>query len=119
MLRPTKEDFQRWSGTGFAFFGTYLHPNPRWYKYVWQIWTPDLPLEGAEFFQHGPRYCTAHFHEVRERLSGVGVSGFIYNRQLPRQGLGKPFDLTHPRWAKREWAPAWEDDADPEWSGHK
>lgn len=47
------------------------------------------------------------------------ASGFIYNRQLPRRGLGKPFDLTHPRWANREWAPAWEDDPDPEWNGHK
>ena len=93
--------------------------DPRWYKYVWQIWTPDSPLEGPEFFQHGPRYCTARFHEAQVRLLGTGVSGFIYNRQLPRRGLGKPFDLTHARWANREWAPAWEDDPDPEWNGHK
>ncbi|AIS95995.1 hypothetical protein BTHA_1287 [Burkholderia thailandensis MSMB59] len=119
MLRPTKEDFQRWSGTGFAFFGTYLHPNPRWYKYIWQIWTPDSPLEGAEFFEHGPRYCTAQFHEMEKRMFEAGASGFIYNRQLPRRGLDKPFDLTHPRWANREWVLAWEDDPDPEWNGHK
>jgi len=119
MLRPTREDFHRWSGTGLAFFGTYLHPNPRLYKYIGHIWTPDSPLEGGEFFKHSARYCTAQFHEVQDRLLAAGASGFIYNRQLSRRGLGKPFDLTHPRWANREWAPDWEDDLDPEWNRHK
>ncbi|MEW9580675.1 hypothetical protein [Paraburkholderia sp. DGU8] len=119
MLRPTKEEFRRWGVTGLRFFGTYLHRNPRFYKYTWQIWTPDSPLEGSEFFEHGPRYSTAQFVEMEKRLFDAGASGFIYNRQLPRLGLGTPFDLTYPRWADREWALAWEDDPDAEWNGHK
>lgn len=119
MLRPTKEEFQRWRGTGLAFFGTYLHPNPKLYKYTWQIWTPDSPLEGSEFFEQGPRYSTAKYREIEKQMFNAGVSGFVYNRQLPRLGIGKPFDLTHPRWANRVWAPAWEDDPDPECDGHK
>lgn len=119
MLHPTREDFKRWDETGLAFFGTYLHPNPRMYKYIWQIWTPDSSLEGALFFQFGQKYSTAQFREIEAQMIAAGASGFIYNRKLPRRGLDQPFDLTHPRWANREFAPAWEDDPDPEWNGHK
>ncbi|GAB7521540.1 hypothetical protein [Paraburkholderia sp. 2C] len=119
MLQPTREDFARWGETGLAFFGTHLHPNPRLYKYIWQIWTPESPLEGAEFFVQGPRYSTALFQQIEKQINDAGLSGFIYNRRLPRLGPDKPFDLAHPRWANRVWAPAWDDDTDPEWNGHK
>ncbi|WP_244115161.1 hypothetical protein [Burkholderia contaminans] len=70
-------------------------------------------------FQFGLKYSTAQFHEIEAQMIAAGTSGFIYNRKLPRGGLDQPFDRTHPRWANREYAPAWEDDPDPEWNGHK
>ena len=119
MLMPTRETFERWGQKGLAFCGTYLHPNSRLYKYIWQVWTPNEPLEGAEFFERGPRYSTAAFREIERQLIEAGVSGFIYNSKLPRLGNDATFDPNHPRWKNRVWAPAWEDDPDPEWDGHK
>lgn len=119
MLLPTQENFRCWNGTGLTFFGTSLHPKARLYKYVWQIWTPDTVLEGDEFFKSGPRYCTAEFMDVQQRLIDADASGFVYNRQFPRRDSGLPIDPLHPRWVNCAWAPSWEDDGDPIWNGHK
>jgi hypothetical protein len=119
MLLPTRKNFERHSSDGLLYFSTGLHPNPRLYKYLWQIWTPDSPLEGEGFLLSGPLLSTARFVEIEQRMLTTGESGFVYNRRRVRKGLGSPFDLTHPRWKVREWAPSWEDDPDPEWNEHK
>ncbi|WP_341314540.1 hypothetical protein WN982_04275 [Paraburkholderia sp. IMGN_8] len=119
MLFPTRKSFERYSSDGLTYFSTGLHPNPRLFKYLWQIWTPDSPLEGEEFLRSGPLLSTGKFVEIEQQMLQARKSGFVYNRCRVRMGLGSPFNLDHPRWKVTEWAPSWDDDPDPVWNGYK
>jgi len=98
------------------------HPmgNPRHYKYVWQVFSPESPYEGDAFLEQAPRLCNAAFEQEVKRLVDAGMSCLVYGCRLPRRDPANPWDLGHPRWEGREFAPSWEEDTDPVVSGgHK
>lgn len=119
MIAPTRENWERFTPDGLASFAQRLHPQARFYKYLWQVWTPKSDFEGQDFFQFGPRFSTAQYVALRERMLQAGEPAWVYNQQLPRLGAGTPFDPEHPRWQGVVFAPAWDDDSDPVWQGHK
>ena len=99
-----------------------LHPlgNPRHYKYFWQVFSSASSYEGDEFFERAPRLCNAAFEEETDRLLSQGMSCLVYGFRLPRRDPASPWDHSHPRWIGREFAPSWDEDADPVVSGgHK
>lgn len=98
----------------------HLLGNPRHYKYFWQVFIADTPFEGDEFFERAPRLCNAAFEKETERLFSQGMSCLVYGFRLPRRDPASPWDLSHPRWTGREFAPSWDEDTDPAVSGgHK
>lgn len=119
MIKPTRENWERFTPNGLVSFAQRLHPQPRFYKYLWQVWTPTSESEGEDFFRFGPRFTTAQYVVLREGMLQAGEPGWVYNRQLLPLGAGTPFDPKHPRWQGVLFAPAWDDDSDPVWEGHK
>jgi len=43
----------------------------------------------------------------------------VFNKRMPRKGPESPFDLQSENWKECEWAPAFDEDTDPVWHGHK
>lgn len=120
MRLPTRESWERDRPDALWFCLGYLPSTPlRFYKYTWQIWTPDCELEGREFLRHAPRMSTAAFMARYKAMLNANLPGWIYRHDRPREGLGTPFDRSHPKWNNVESAPAWDDDLDPVWNGHK
>lgn len=93
------------------------HPNPRFYKCYWQIFHRGSAVEGPAFFGT-PTLCTHDAQILMRSLDQRGEGHLIYTYNLPRKG-NTPFDFQHPRWADVKQAPAFEDDCDPEWDGHR
>jgi hypothetical protein len=77
MMMPTRENWARRAPERLDFYGQYLHPNPRFYKYKWQVWTPDRELEGGAFFQSGPRLSTAQFMALQGEMRKAGKPGWV------------------------------------------
>lgn len=50
-------------------------------------------------------------------LRETGQPYMLYTEKLPR--LSGPFDANSKKWMSVEWAPALEDDPDPEYKGYK
>ncbi len=120
MLLPTNENWNRHKDNGLRFcLGGWPNSNPRFYKYSWQIWTPECGLEGADFFLRGDYMSTAHFVSVFEQMRRKQQPGWIYSRKRPRLGADTPFDINHPKWLDVEFAISWDEDLDPIWQGYK
>jgi hypothetical protein len=124
MKQPTIRNFERslFSDTWEVLYckGGTLHPNPRFYKHYWQVFTPQCGLEGDLFFEKAPMLCTHDFLKTLEELQAAGQSCMVYEWTRPRKDPNNPFDWNHPRWKDREVAPAWDDDTDPVTvGGHK
>jgi hypothetical protein len=94
-----------------------LHPNPRFYKYVWWVFSKYSTAEGQEFFSEANRLTTAAAMRLLERLKAENEPCVLYNARLPR--AGSIFDPTAEKWQSVEWAPAYEEDKDESWNGHK
>ena len=119
MISPNRAFFDRHEpGTGFSQ-ATHMNPNPRFFKYLWRIYTADSPWEGDDFFANAPWLCTHDAMRMIESLSKAGQSHIIYNCRLPRAGPDVPFDFESPRWKDYEVACAYDDDPDPVWNGFK
>ena len=94
-----------------------MHPNPRWWKYQWQVFHQSSK-EGREFFSTQKLSTHAAMNLIRELVEKE--EGYIlYNSRQPRNGKNTPFDLTHEKWASFTPALPYDDDDDPEWHGHK
>jgi hypothetical protein len=117
MMQPTVRNFERsmdseeWQA--LYCMGGRLHPNPRFYKHYWQIFTPACGWEGKEFFENSPLLCTHDFLVRMRELQAAGKSCMVYGWSRPRRDPRNPFDMNHPRWKDREFAPSWDDDTDP------
>ena len=96
-----------------------IHPNPRYYKYLWQIYTADSPWEEEAFFANTPPICTHDAMKMIEKLDEAGQQYIVYNYSLPRREPGAPFDFESARWRGHECACAYDDDLDPVWHGFK
>jgi hypothetical protein len=120
MRLPTRENWARECPDALSFCLGYLpRTPPTFYKYTWQIWTPDCELEGIEFLRYAPRMSTAVFMARYEEMVDSGSAGWIYRHDRPREGAGTPFDRSHAKWKAVEFAQSWDDDPDPIWNGHK
>jgi len=103
-------------------FAQGVHPNPRFYKYYWRVFHADSPFVGVNFFRQCERICTYEAMNLIKRLQEKGRGYIIYNVRFPRAGDDVPFDFTHNRWrgvGELIIAPQFDDDADPEYQGHK
>lgn len=87
--------------------------NPRFYKYCWRIFSIECSWEGEAFFKNAPVLCAADYEKEVARLLRQGLSCLVYGLKLPRRDPSNPWDMAHPKWATREFAPSWEDDTDP------
>lgn len=117
MLIPTYQALRKLNCS--ASYATPLHPSPALFKYLWRVFTHDSPIEGHEFWDHGPQLCTFACFEWLERLDAGDIPYLLYNSRRRRQFTGMPFDPSSERWINAEWAPALEDDSDPAWNGHR
>lgn len=118
-MRPFRESFDKLVGKGEQHWCHQLiHPNPKFYKHRFQIYTPDLPWEGSDFFLNAPRLGFAEFWTILDQYRTDERSCLIYVYKQPRKG-NTPFDPSSKKWSQVQFAPAWEDDADPVEDGHK
>lgn len=98
MRIPTRERWERDRPDALWFCLGYMPSTPpRFYKYTWQIWTPDCALEGREFLRHAPRMSTAAFMARYEAMLSANLPGWIYRHDRPREGPGTPFDRSPPK----------------------
>lgn len=104
---------------GHWSFGSPLHPNPKLYKSYWQVFTGDSMWEWHDFLKNCPYRSTSDCIHYLELLQQKTVSYIVYGRKRPRKHQGMPYDLRAEKWKNTQWAPALEDDVDPEWNGHK
>lgn len=136
---PTKAFFERGES---LWQGMLLHDNPRLFKYRWTIFTPVEAIENKPFHQAGteprnqfewdefwgmpcdavrrktpPALSTAAaMWRIRE-LHNTGVIMLIRNRRVRRLGDATPW--SDHKVSIGAHAPAYEDDLDPPWHGHK
>lgn len=96
-----------------------IHPNPLFYKYYWQIFTLKSEFEGNDFFNKTASMSTAACMKAMHDLDEAGELYMVYNHHKPRRFEGMPFNPNSEKWRNQEWAPAFEDDQDPEWNGFK
>ena len=96
-----------------------MHPEPRFYKYLWQIYTADSHWENCAFFDNAQKLCTHDAMRTIKALVEAGKAHIVYNHHLPRRGPGVPFDFESPRWRDQDYACAYDDDPDPVWNGFK
>lgn len=96
------------------------HPNPRLYKFLCRVFSPESLLEGDEFMEQAPWLCIADFEKETARLLGQGMSCLVYSMSLPRRDPTNPWNMAHPRWQGQQFAPSWDEDTDPVVAGgHK
>jgi hypothetical protein len=94
--------------------------NPRFYKFFWQVFSLESPLEGDAFLEHAPRLCNAQREAEIERLLTRDMSCLVYGWRRPRKDPANPWDLNNAKWHGVEFAPSWDDDRDPVTAGgHK
>ncbi|WP_157375803.1 hypothetical protein [Alcanivorax hongdengensis] len=109
-------------GRGGGFWGTPgMHKIPEFYKHDWWIFWRGSEGEEGEFVGNSKyRMSTHEAIGLMDYLRVKGEVFFIYVFRRPRFGAGSPFDPSSTRWKGVEWAPAYEDDADPvSVDGHK
>jgi hypothetical protein len=97
--------------------GTRLHPKPTYYKYYWLVFHEGSPCDGPAFLDYSKGLCTADAMKLIEELKSQGKSCMLYNTSRRRV----PSTQTPP-WVKDdtyEYAPGFDEDADPLWQGHK
>lgn len=87
--------------------------NPRFYKYLFRVFSDESPWEGDRFFQHAPLLSVADFYTETERLLQAGKSCAVYVVRRPRLDPANPWDLSSPRWEGVTFAPPWDEDLDP------
>lgn len=124
MTPPTKDHLlsatDGGTSPGVIFAGvSRMHPNPRFYKYYWRIFTFDSPWEGPDFFARTTELSTFNAMRLISQYREERISCLVYNRKEPRLDPVAPWDLTSARWRGRRFAPAWDDDPDPVWDGYK
>lgn len=97
-------------GTSFA---QRMHPNPRFYKYYWHVFSRSSAYEGGEFFTK----CKISTYEAvkeMDRLRKAGEPYMVYNGSLPRSGS----DTSFSKKKSEHWAPPYDDDPDQPLGGN-
>ena len=92
------------NGTSFA---QRMHPNPKFYKYYWHVFSRSSEYEGDEFFKKCKLSTYGATKEIN-RLRETGEPYMLYNYSLPRSGPDTPFNKNK----SEHWAPPYDDDPD-------
>jgi hypothetical protein len=90
-----------------------VHPNPRFYKYVWWVFWSGSEVDGWEYLSDKYRLSTAASIILLADLRERGEPYWLYNSKLPRRDSANPFDVNHPKWQDVEWALPYDEDPDP------
>ena len=103
-----------------SFQGSFLHKNPRFYKYYFWIYHRGVTIEGAEFWGNQYRLPIKSAFDLINHLKKTNQAFMVFNRRFPRWDPGVvPFDRDSEKWKDTEWAPAFDEDADEEYQGFK
>jgi hypothetical protein len=94
------------------FYGSFMHPNPRIFKYYWWIFWEGSICDGNSFLVDENRLSTNGANALCEKLSAQKISHWIYNTRLPRLDTESPFDPSSKKWQGVNWAPAFDEDCD-------
>ena len=124
MIVPTASAFRRIKGRWFQ--GSPMR-NPRWFKYVWWIYTEDNPVvrtrgtsgEGRLLRDPAERMSTFDALSAVRPLDETRRPYFLCNWELKRADPDAPWDLDLVQRNGGEIAPAYEADPDTVWEGHK
>lgn len=84
-----------------------IHPNPRFYKYYWHVFSRSSVYEGEEFFEKC-RMSTYEAAKEMKRLERAGETFMVFNYSLPRSGPDTPFNKNK----SKHWAPPYDEDTD-------
>jgi hypothetical protein len=109
MKAPTFENLEKYveHGRRVVSFAQRMHPNPRFYKYHWQVFSRSSEYEGKEFLDKCVMTTYEAFKEMK-RLDKAGEPYMLYNGSLPRSGSDTPFNKNK----SENWAPPYDDDPD-------
>ena len=121
MIIPTEEAFRR-GLPRVVMQGQWPLSRPRWIKYDWWIVTEDAPVSGMR----DPRFRGRQFAMstleamlMAWDLDQAGVRYFIHNWAYKRDDTSAPWDIPRLRREMKPVAPAYDDDPDWPWRGHK
>lgn len=101
------------SGYGY-FHGKRMHPNPRFFKYYWSIYTYSE--------EQNPNDHRLPYSEGLKRLADLSerkIPHIYSNYRVLRNDSGIPFDLEHEKYKDYEFAPSFDKDSDPEQDGFR
>jgi hypothetical protein len=111
--RSTEEGFR-------SSYAQSMHPDPRFYKYLWWVFWEESLVDGAEFLDDAYAVNTATAMALMDDLIQKRKPHWIYNRQIPRLDPGvTPFDPLHRRWKDTKFPPPLSEDSDAEWQGYR
>ncbi len=102
-------------GEGFygTFQGSFVHPNPRFYKYYWWIFWQGSPCDGTKFLSNNYRLPIKKAFDLVENLRCEQQAYWLYNMRYPRRDPDyTPFDFNAEKWRGCEWAAPFDEDAD-------
>ena len=109
MKLPTFENLEKYVEQGHrgVSFAQNMHPNARFYKYSWQVFSRSSEYEGKEFLKKCVLSTYEAFKEM-DRLDKAGEPYMVYNGSSPRSGPDTPFNKNK----SKHWAPPYDDDPD-------
>lgn len=121
MLQPTYNHLRELRkdhpyGAIFVAGAVNVHPNPRFYKYYWWVFTLDSPTEGEEFLTDEHKLSHAAYEQKIADLRRNNGFAMVYNKQLYRVGPDSIWDeeKLKSRNPFVTFAGSFEDDPDPE-----
>lgn len=108
--------------------GVYVHSNPRFFKYVWQVFTEsDLPphfddttdmKEANSWALTQPELCFSDAIRLIKQLHDEGIVMLVRNRRMKRLGGDAPWDDAK-LIETNNYADRYDLDPDPAFHGHK
>lgn len=125
MLQPTHENLKSISSHKLFVIsnaGTVnIHPNPKFYKYYWWIFTADSKTEGDDFLTDDNKLCYAEYLNKIEHIKENNIPAMIYNRKYHRIDKNNPWNYEKLKSQKNiKFAPSFDEDTDPLTpNGHK
>jgi hypothetical protein len=118
-FKQLEADQQREGGVCYSY-ATRMHPNPYFYKYMWQIFWKGSPCEGHAFLNSPDTLLsTKEAYDLRKKLADENLSYYLYNESYPRLDPASPWNPSSERWKGTQWAVAYDEDTDEPYKGHK
>ena len=125
--RITKEAAKKYledKGKDFTIIfvsGSNIHPNPKFYKYYWWIYSMESKKESAAdvFYKKEYRLSTKEFNYESKRLQDNKISFAYVNSKIYRLGSIFNYNKLKEKYPNIEFAPSFEDDTDEIFEDYK